>query len=159
MRWVGAVVAVLPALVIFLGVLGNAETPRKHSLIEQLGLKTLVGWPPNGPDVLRELHQLSMVETRLAKLAAARDDTVRRFANDQAEQAQRRDARTIGGHEIGEALEAVAHRLVVVVRLIDQNARPLPCGIRGLGHGDDVVAGADDGLGGDRGRGRDDAPS
>lgn len=96
MRWLGAIVAVLPALVIFAGVLGNAETPRKHSLIEQLGLKTLVGWPPNGPDVLRELHQLDMVEMQLAGLVAGRgDDTLRRFADEQAAQAQQRDAHIV----------------------------------------------------------------
>ncbi|WP_022722680.1 DUF4142 domain-containing protein [Rhodopseudomonas sp. B29] len=96
MRWLGALVAVLPAFVILAGVLGNAETPRKHSLIEQLGLKTLVGWPPNGPDVLRELHQLDMVDMQLAGLVAGRgDDTMRRFAYEQAALAQQRDARIV----------------------------------------------------------------
>jgi hypothetical protein len=93
MRLIAGVVAILPAIVIFSGVIAGAETPRKHSLIEAIGLKELVGWPPNGADVLRTMHQFDLFQIEAASAAGARgDDELRQFALTQAELARAREA-------------------------------------------------------------------
>ena len=51
MRLIAGLVAILPAIVIFVGVIASAETPRQHALVEALGIKQMFGWPPNAADV------------------------------------------------------------------------------------------------------------
>ena len=92
MRLIAGLVAILPAIVIMTGVIAGAETPRKHSLIEWLGIKQAFGWPPNAADVLRYLHQFNMFQVYVAGLADSRgDDALRRFAFEQARLARERD--------------------------------------------------------------------
>ncbi|WP_322517223.1 DUF4142 domain-containing protein [Rhodopseudomonas palustris] len=92
-RWVAGLVAILPAIVVFAGAVAGSETPRKRSLIEDLGIKRMFGWPPNGHDVLRLMHEFDMVQIRAAGIAATRgNDAVQRFALEQAERAQEREA-------------------------------------------------------------------
>ncbi|MGP9810925.1 DUF4142 domain-containing protein [Rhodopseudomonas sp. NSM] len=86
-------VAILPAIVVFAGAVAGSETPRKRSLIEDLGIKRMFGWPPNGHDVLRLMHEFDLVQIRAAGIAATRgNDAVHRFALEQAERAQQREA-------------------------------------------------------------------
>ncbi|NEW90432.1 DUF4142 domain-containing protein [Rhodopseudomonas sp. BR0M22] len=92
MRLIAGFVAVLPAIVIMTGVVATAETPQKHSLIEWIGIKQAFGWPPNGADVLRYLHQFNMFQVQVAGLADSRgDDALRQFAFAQAQLARERD--------------------------------------------------------------------
>jgi hypothetical protein len=92
MRLIAGLVAILPAIVIFVGVIASAETPRQHALVEALGIKQVFGWPPNAADVLRYLHQFNMFQTQAAGLADSRgDDALRQFGADQARQARERD--------------------------------------------------------------------
>jgi predicted outer membrane protein len=94
MRLIAGLVAILPAIVIFSGVIASAETPRKHSLIEAIGLKELVDWPPNGPDVLRVMHQFDMFQIQAAGSADSRgNNALRQFALEQANLARERDQR------------------------------------------------------------------
>jgi predicted outer membrane protein len=96
MRLIAGLVAILPAVVIMSGVIATAETPRKHSLIEALGIKELVGWPPNAADVLRYLHQFNMFQVQAAGLADARgDDALRQYAFAQARLARERDQQVV----------------------------------------------------------------
>jgi len=96
MRLIAGLVAILPAIVIFSGVIAGAETPRKHSLIEATGLKELFDWPPNGADVLRSLHQFDMFQIEAAGSADSRGtDALRQFALAQANQARARDQRIV----------------------------------------------------------------
>lgn len=92
MRLIAGLVAILPAIVIVTGVIAGQETPRKHALIEGLGIKQVFGWPPNAADVLRYLHQFNMFQAQAAALADSRgDDALRQFAITQARQARERD--------------------------------------------------------------------
>jgi hypothetical protein len=93
-RLIAGLVAILPAIVVFAGAIAGSETPRKRSLLEDLGVKRLFGWPPNAHDVLRLLHEFDMVQLRAAALAETRgDERVRQFAAEQAAQAQQRETR------------------------------------------------------------------
>lgn len=88
MKWIAGLVAVLPALLIVVGAVTGAEAPQKHSILESTGIKRMLGWPPNGADVLWGLHQFYLFQQRVANLADQRgDETLRRFAEMQAEQA------------------------------------------------------------------------
>ncbi|WP_047307935.1 DUF4142 domain-containing protein [Rhodopseudomonas palustris] len=92
MRLLAGLVAVLPAIVIFAGAIAGAESPRKHSLLEAVGVKAVLGWPPNAADVLRYLHQFNMFQVEAAGLADSRgDDALRQFAFGQARLARERD--------------------------------------------------------------------
>lgn len=92
MRLMAGLVAILPALVIITAVIASAEMPRKHSTIEALGVKRLFGWPPNGADVLRTLHQFNLFQLRAATAAELRgSDLVRQYAAEQAELARQRE--------------------------------------------------------------------
>jgi hypothetical protein len=93
-RWVAGLVAILPAIVVFAGVIAGAETPRKHSLIEDIGIKQLFGWPPNGHDVLRLMHQFDIYQMQSADSAAVRgDEALRAFALAQADLARVRNVK------------------------------------------------------------------
>jgi len=92
-RMVAGLVAILPAIVVFAGAIAGSETPRKRSLIEEVGIKRLFGWPPNGHDVLRLMHEFDLVQLRAAGIAATRGtDALQRFALAQAEHARQREA-------------------------------------------------------------------
>lgn len=91
-RLVAGLVAILPAIVVFAGAIAGSETPRKRSLLEDLGIKRMFGWPPNAHDVLRLLHEFDMVQLRAAALAETRgNDQIRQFATEQAARAQQRE--------------------------------------------------------------------
>lgn len=91
-RMVAGLVAILPAIVVIVGAIAGSETPRKRSLLEDIGFKQLFGWPPNEHDVLRLLHEFNMVQLRSAGLAATRgSEQIRQFAAEQAVQARQRE--------------------------------------------------------------------
>ncbi|RJF78633.1 DUF4142 domain-containing protein [Rhodopseudomonas palustris] len=91
-RLIAGLVAILPAIVVFAGAIAGSETPRKRSLLEDIGFKRLFGWPPNEHDVLRLLHEFNMVQLRSYGLAETRgDERIRQFAATQAEQARQRE--------------------------------------------------------------------
>lgn len=91
-RLIAGLVAILPAIVVFAGAIAGSETPRKRSLLEDVGFKRLFGWPPNEHDVLRLLHEFNMVQLRSAALAQTRgSEPIRQYANAQAELARQRE--------------------------------------------------------------------
>jgi hypothetical protein len=94
MRWFAGAVAILPALLIVIGAVTGAEEPQKHSILESTGIKRMLGWPPNGADVLWGLHQFYVFQRHVAVLADQRgDDVVRRFAVEQSARAGERIGR------------------------------------------------------------------